>query len=84
MNDNEIEWSRQRFQMMADGGTWAVPRSGLIFTRRGKTLVLTARMPHMPEIPITPEQLAEQQQGDYDAIAERMIAAGVEMRDETR
>ena len=84
MNDNEVNWSKRTFAMMTDGGTWGVPRSGLIFTRRGKALVLTTRMPYDPAMPCTAEQLSEQQQNDYDAIAKRMVAAGVEMRDETK
>lgn len=46
LNSSHVEWSRRHFGMMANHGTWAVPRSGLIFTKTDEnTLTLTARMP---------------------------------------
>lgn len=86
-------WSRQRFNMMRDGGTWAVPRSGLIFTRRGNELHLTAKMPFMQEmadaardgrdVPATREELESHQQQDFDCIAREFRRAGIETIDKT-
>jgi hypothetical protein len=59
-------WCQGVFDMLVDGGVWGVPRSGLIFTKRGETLVLTS-----PDVP-TAEQLE-----DYDCIREHFAAAGL-------
>jgi hypothetical protein len=72
-----IAWSRRQFDIMAEGAIWGVPRSGMIFQRRGDTLVLIECMPHMNGMPVTPAQLAEQQQYEYEAIAEHFTAAGI-------
>lgn len=29
---NAVDWTRRMFDMVKDGGTWAVPRSGTIIT----------------------------------------------------
>ena len=78
----DIAWSAQHFAMMADGGVWGIPRSGLIFTKRGRKLVLTNRMPWQEGMSITPEQLREQQDSDYNGIAARFRAAGITVEDE--
>ena len=83
LNPAHVEWSRNQFRIMANGGTWAVPRSGLIFNRRGDTLVLTARMPHDPTMPCSAQELSEQQQGDVDSIKRHFEAAGITVCDET-
>ena len=79
LNPAHVEWSRNHFRMMSDGGTWAVPRTGLMFRRRGDTLVLNARMPHDPAMPITAAQLDEQQRGEFESIKEHFQAAGIKV-----
>jgi len=67
LNPDHVAWCRRLFDSLADGGTWAIPRNGLIFRRRGDRLVLTLRMPHDPQMPISAAQLrAEQDQGFED------------------
>ncbi len=75
------DWCRQHFAMIREGGVWAVPRSGIIFTKRNGGLVWTVAMPWMPEMEgtITAEQLAEQQESDYEAIREHFRVAGIEV-----
>jgi hypothetical protein len=80
IEQKNIDWSRNHFHMLADGGTWGVPRSGLIWTKRGDELVLLARMPWVKEMPITADQLKEQQDADISSISEHMRAAGVRVR----
>ena len=75
-----VEWSRRHFATMKDGGVWGVPRSGLIFQRRDGELVLIDRMPHTEEMPVTPEQLAEQQRSDIAVITAHFGAAGIVVR----
>jgi hypothetical protein len=68
---------------MAEGGTWAVPRSGLIFMRKENMLTLINRMPHHPDMQITEKQLHKQQQAEYEQIKEEFNKVGVIVRDET-
>jgi hypothetical protein len=82
LKPEDIEWSRNRFNMIRDGGSWGVPRSGLVFHRRGNEMVLTAAMPHAAEMPIDAEQLKRQQEGDYRAIKLHFEAAGIPVRRE--
>lgn len=79
---NNVAWCQQMFSMLASGGTWAVPRSGLIFQKQGSKLVLIERMPYMPEMSetLTPEQLTEQQDGDAESIRRHFQAAGIEVQ----
>jgi hypothetical protein len=79
---SDAEWSRNFFRLLKDGGTWGVPRSGLIFVRRGNTLVLVDTMPHMPEMPLSPEELAQYQEDDYETIKDRFGQAGIEVHKE--
>jgi hypothetical protein len=72
-----VAWCRQHFAMMADGGTWAIPRSGMIFNKRGNTLVLAVVMPHMNGMPCTPEELIAQQRDEFENCREHFAAAGV-------
>jgi hypothetical protein len=83
LNPEHVEWSRNHFRTIANGGAWGLPRSGLIFTKRGNTLVLTARMPHDPAMPITAEQLIEQQDSDFEGTKLHFGAAGITVVDET-
>jgi hypothetical protein len=86
LNAEHVEWCRLLFRGLKIGGVWGVPRSGLIFTRAGEDeLTLTERMPYMDgmEELLTPAQLVEQQQEEYEACAAHMRAAGVTVNDAT-
>ena len=72
--------SNGQFAMMKDGGVWGVPRSGIVFQRRGEELVLIDRMPHMKEMPVTPAQLDQHQQADFDVVKAHFGAAGIRVR----
>jgi hypothetical protein len=67
------------FACLRDGGTWGVPRSGLIFVKRDGKLQLTERMPHHPAMPITPLRLKRQQRHEFLNIKRHFGAAGVEV-----
>lgn len=86
-NDNldpaHVQWSRNLFNSLSEGGTWAIPRSGLIFVRHGEELHLTARMPHDPAMPCTREQLQEQQDADFNGVKDNFGAAGVTVADKS-
>ena len=78
-NAASIAWCKQYFAMLADGGVWAIKRSGLIFQRRGDRLVYFQRMPWLEEMEgtITPEQLDAQQRREYDINKKFFAAAGI-------
>jgi hypothetical protein len=71
------EWCRNLFGSLADGGTWGIPNSGLIFQRDGDTLKLVARMPHMPGMEISAEQLREQQDDAFKKTQAEFAKAGI-------
>jgi hypothetical protein len=82
-----VLWCRQMYLMMAPGGIWGVPRSGLLFQKTtediGPKLVLTQVMPWTKEMmPITAEQLLEQQRGDFETIRDHFRLAGILVHDE--
>lgn len=68
----DIAWSRQQFRLIAEGGTWTVPRSGLVFQKRGEELVLIRKLP----------SLFEGQDEDYETIREKFEQAGITVRSE--
>src|SRR4051794_40427868 len=79
LDPQHVTWCRRHFEMMADGGTWGIPRSGLVFRKEGYRLILMSMMPWMEEMEgvITPEQLHEQQEADYEANRVHFEAAGI-------
>jgi len=83
MRDSDIVWCLSHFKSLSEGGTWAVPRSGLIFSKKGQKLVLTALMPYDPAMPVSAEQLKQVQDEDYEAIKEHFNAAGIEVKRES-
>ena len=84
LNEDHVEWCRRQFNILTDGGAWGIPRSGLIFERHGgNRLVLVARMPHDPAMPITADELREQQDSDIEGTVLHFGAAGIEVIDAT-
>ena len=82
MNREHVEWCRRHFAMIRDGGAWAVPSLGLIFNKRGSDLVLVARLPHDPAMPITAEELVRQQEQMFQDTVENFGAAGIAVKSE--
>jgi hypothetical protein len=88
--DAHTAWCRSHFASMRNGGIWAVPRSGLVFTRRGRELVLTAQMPWSDElaaaaargrdVPKTENELLVYQELEFETIRDRFERAGINVR----
>ena len=72
-----VVWCRRMFSLMADGALWGIPRSGLIFTRRGDTLVLTGVMPHDMTLPLSAPRLIKQQRSDFNEVQKWFGLAGI-------
>jgi hypothetical protein len=83
VNQAHIDWCRNLFDTVADGGSWGIPRSGLILTKRGQTFEVTARMPHDPAMPVTEAELREQQDHEVAVVTEHFGAAGITVVDKT-
>jgi hypothetical protein len=66
MSHADILWCRSHFALLEDGGRWGIPRSGIIFQRRGETLVLVA-----------PDILSSDQLGEYEDVKQHFEAAGI-------
>lgn len=78
--EQHVPWCKVTFASLVEGGVWGVPRSGLIFRKEGGALVLAQEMPYDEAMPITPEQLREQQDAEFEQIREHFAAAGIEVR----
>ena len=81
MKDEHTAWCQNQFDIVSEGGAWAVPRSGLIFSKQDGKFVLTLRMPHSPDMPMTPEELRVYQQGEFELIRRKFAEAGIEVID---
>ena len=75
----DVLWCRALHASLVEGGVWGAPRSGLLFRKEGDRLVLTARMPYDPEMPITEDELHEQQDGELESIRSRFELAGIDV-----
>ena len=71
--ESHTAWCRMVFDSLNEGGTWAVPRSGLIFTKRDGKLVLTLRMPEVPN---------EIQDEDFELIRQHFALAEIQVVEE--
>jgi hypothetical protein len=78
-----VAWCRSFFDMLSDGGVWGVPRSAVMFQKRGEKLVLIDRMPYDPAMPITERELREQQDAELAVVSEWFGKAGIEVLDGT-
>lgn len=83
ISPDHIEWSRNIFQTLREGGIWAVPRSGLVFQKREGKFFLVQRMPWDESYPIPREEMRNFQTHDLRLISRYMRAAGVLVEDET-
>lgn len=89
-----VAWYKHLFDCLVEGGTWGVPRCGLVFKKEKGKFVLIERMPYLPEmseafsmgadVPPTPSALLQYQQTDVDAITAHFRAAGIEVEDRTQ
>ena len=76
LSPESVEWSHNHFRIMREGGRW-ITMLGLVFTKRGRSLILTDYMPHTSTMPITAKQLADQQSKQFAEIKLSFEAAGI-------
>jgi hypothetical protein len=79
-----VEWCQRTWDMLTDGGSWGLPASGLIFQKReaARELVLIDAMPHMPEMPISADELLARQISLYIQTVEHFALCDVKVRRE--
>jgi hypothetical protein len=75
-----VAWCRSMFDSCREGGVWGIPRSGLVFRKERGAFVLHQVMPHEPGMPITEQELREQQEDELESMRAHFGAAGVEVR----
>lgn len=80
-----VQWCEMIWNSLREGGSWGIPRTGLIFQKQASrnALVLVKRAPHDAGLPITERRLREMQDGDFEATREHFAELGVEVLDET-
>lgn len=71
MKTEYVNWCRQLFDSLNDGGKWIVPRSGLVYRKLGDSLHLIERLPDYDE---------SLQESDVNAIAVHFGAAGISVQ----
>jgi hypothetical protein len=84
IDPSHVVWARNHFNSIMDGGTWAVPRTALIYQKAGDALVLVGRMAHHKDLPYTEGEWKDEQQHDIDSTRAVFEAAGVVVREELK
>jgi len=73
------EWARSVWRMLVDGGTWGVPRTGLIFRKEGDLFRLILRAPWQEGMSRTAEEWREHQDFDVDGVTRMFAQIGIEV-----
>ena len=79
-----VEIMRTIFNSLSENGRWGILRSGLLFERRRNELILIDRMPWQLGMPMSPAQLREQQDAEFEACKDHLNAAGIACWDSTQ
>jgi hypothetical protein len=79
------EWATTLWNMLRDNGIWGIPRSGLMYRKDKERarLTLYERMPWMEGMPLTREELREEQDSDHGGLVVLFAIIGVEVVDDT-
>lgn len=94
LRSEHVEWSRNLFRCLEDGGVWAVPRSSLTFRKTDGAMHLVSRLPLDQHVGDSAGELANPsptmvaeweryQLADFQAIRRHMRAAGIQVLDLT-
>jgi hypothetical protein len=84
IDPRQITWATNLFDSLMNGGTWAVPRSALIYQRADDALVLVGRMAHHKDLPYTESDWKAEQQHDIDGTRAVFEAAGITVREKLK
>ena len=91
IKQSDIDWSLNHHKSLRDGGTWAIPRSGLIMRKTPEGFELQEVMPWMPvmgeaaklgmSVPVSADDLIKYQRKDFGDIQSVFEAAGLSFSD---
>lgn len=71
------DWCARMFAALKDGGVWGIPRTGLVFERRGSSLILIDVMSYEPGMLSTADELALAQAEEYNQIKGYLEEVGI-------
>jgi hypothetical protein len=80
MNQSYVQWCRNLFDSITDGGLWGIPACGLMFRKIGTELVLIDSMPHVDGMPCSAKELQQKQATMYAQTQQHFEAAGIKVR----
>lgn len=72
---SDLQWCRNLFASLNDGGLWAVPRSGLVFRKERQALVLQETIPGICSV--------SDSEADYVCIRDHFADAGIRVTKES-
>lgn len=91
MKDQEqlyVDWNKRNYNALRIGGTWVVPRSGLIFTKTATGYELSSMMPWIPamassklKVPRSASELSTWQRDDFNTIKHYHQMSGLTVTD---
>lgn len=82
ISPSNVEWARDLFNSLADGGRWQIPATGLIYQRRGDRLVLIQRL-EQNATGISGQRLTTRQNEQHQETIRHFAVAGIFVGDET-
>lgn len=71
-NASDIQWCKNLYACLNDGGVWCVPRTGLVFRKESGALVLQEAIPGVAS--------ASAQEDDFICIRDHFADAGISVR----
>lgn len=77
-----IQWCKDQYELVSEHGTWAIPRSGLVFQKKEGKFVLVSKLPAIASD--TKKEWEQLQEEDYQSIKEHFKAAGIEITREDK
>jgi hypothetical protein len=77
VSKDHVEWCRHMHRIIAQGGIWGLPRSGLVFRKTGNVLLWVGTIPPATRIP--PALLDEAREHEFEENFKNFSKAGVAM-----
>lgn len=82
MTLEQIAWFCDHIRLMSLGGTWAIPRCGLVVQKTGShTFAVILAMPWQEGMPISAEQLKKIQDDEVADLKKYCSPAGITVED---
>lgn len=83
LRPEHIAWTRSTFGLVAVGGVWVIPRSGIMIRKLDPTRGCCFMcMPHDASMPCSADELRAIQDKDLEQIIAHAAAAGITIEDQ--